>query len=129
MSKITTTKIKNSETNKPMTETTVHQTIDKITHVIEKNAATLALGFVGILIGCGLYFAYSLYSENVALKKFDSAYIIEKEISDFAIADTDTSDKIKVKKTPETDPTEFNDSKWCFKKPSFKMVQLSLFCR
>lgn len=85
----------------------LYQKIDVLGRFVEKNAKTLTIGFVAFLGLCGIYFAFSLYSQSAALKKFDEAYAIEQRISKFAIAETDTSDQIKTKKSPETDGPEF----------------------
>lgn len=107
MSKITTTKIKNSEKTTIETSETVHQKIDRLAHFIEKNAKALALGFAALMVVCFGYFIFSLISENAAQKKFEKAFAIEKQIAEFAIAEVDPSAEIKKKKTPETDAGEF----------------------
>lgn len=108
MSKITTTKIKNSETTTQSVEASFYETVDKVTDFIEKNSMILVVGFFGLMVGCAGYFGISYYLESAALKKFDSAFVIEKKISEFAINEMDTSEKVKTKKTPETDAVDFN---------------------
>ena len=107
MSKITTTKIKNSDTSSSEQTENVHQKIDRLTLFVEKNSKVLALSFIGLLVLCSGYFAYSLYAESTALKKFEASFALEKRISDYNIADTDPSAEIKTKKTPETDAADF----------------------
>lgn len=107
---MTTTKIKNSDSSTPnIPDETLDQKIDKISEFIEKNSMMFIFGFVGLLIGCAAYFSFSLYSKKMAFKKFDSAYKIEQKIDKFTIAETDTSNDVQTKKTPETDSIAFND--------------------
>ncbi len=107
MSKITTSKIKNSDTKTELGQESMQQKVDRLTLFVEKNAKVLALSFVALLVLCSGYFVFSLYSENSALKIFEKSYTIEKRISEFTIADTDPSAEIKKKKSPESDATEF----------------------
>lgn len=106
MAKITTTKIKNSSDKDSQTTSEVFQSrLDKFTSFIDQNSKAIALSFILFLGVCGLYFAWSFYSQGAALEKFDQAYKIEKQINGLTKIDPATGNPLSGK-TPEENPEE-----------------------
>ncbi len=106
MSKITTSKIKNSDQKETMDHVSIQSRLDSLIHWLGKNSKVLAFGFGGVLIGCAIYFAWSFYSQKVALSKFEAAFSIEKQITDF----TKKSEELKAQDTKALDKKAAKDS-------------------
>ena len=101
MSKITTTQIKNKNSEEPQTtEESVHKAIGLATHWINRNSKVLILCFFGFLSLCALYFLWSMLSKERATKNFEKSYKIEIEVNSF-IKSTNSSDSSKDKTSSE----------------------------
>lgn len=106
MSKITTSKIKNSHQTETI-ENTVSNKIDSLISWLDKNTKVLAISFVTVLLGCAVYFLISLYTQNKALEKFEAAFAIEKEIISFD--EKVEKSKLEKESTPFTTKNEDQD--------------------
>ncbi len=104
MSKITTSKIKNSNQSETV-ENVVSGKIDSIINWLDKNTKAIAVGFAAVLAGCAVFFVWSLFAQKTALKKFEASFAIEKDI----IAFDEKVEKSKIEKEPTAYETKDQD--------------------